>query len=380
MNASMTGLADSENVSLEFAGDEVWSGTADSDGTVNAQFTIPDGMASGTKTARLVRPDHGGDEPETEIEVLNPAMTVSPDTVDAGDTTEVNAEDLLPNQTATIWLNGEQVGSVTVTGAGTIVDKEITVPKDTPAGDDEVTITQPGITGPVTADLTVNAPSMSVSPTEVWAGDTVTVEAEEINSGQTVNVYLGDDASPVLTGTANTDEEFTGTFTVPADQASGDLAVRLRHETGFPELTRTITVNAPTIELADITLEQGGSVKVTGSAPPNADDLAVWMHSTPVKLSDVTPGADGAFSATVTVPKDAEIGAHRMVLQSGDSELAKTSFTVTAGDSSNTSNTSNTSSDLSTTGANNLAAGALGIGFLLIAAAATMILSRRRLR
>ncbi|MGB6059296.1 MAG: hypothetical protein WBF71_13645 [Microthrixaceae bacterium] len=61
-------------------------------------------------------------------------------------------------------------------------------------------------------------------------------------------------------------------------------------------------------------VNQGGTVTVSGWGFTPGSSVEVWMHSSPTLLTTVTAGADGKVSATVTIPKDAQIGAHTMKL------------------------------------------------------------------
>ncbi len=62
----------------------------------------------------------------------------------------------------------------------------------------------------------------------------------------------------------------------------------------------------------------GEKVTITLAQNPGAD-VEVWMYSDPTFLTDGTLSAAGAI--TVTIPKDAAAGAHRLAVYSADGEL-----------------------------------------------------------
>ncbi len=58
----------------------------------------------------------------------------------------------------------------------------------------------------------------------------------------------------------------------------------------------------------------GDSVTIAGTDAPPGATIDVELHSTPMLLGSTVADASGAFTLTVTIPEDAEPGAHHMVV------------------------------------------------------------------
>lgn len=58
----------------------------------------------------------------------------------------------------------------------------------------------------------------------------------------------------------------------------------------------------------------GDSLSISGADVPPGSTVDIEMHSTPVLLGSTTAKADGTFSTSVTIPADAEPGAHTIVV------------------------------------------------------------------
>ncbi|MDR1512372.1 MAG: hypothetical protein LBS56_02650 [Propionibacteriaceae bacterium] len=63
----------------------------------------------------------------------------------------------------------------------------------------------------------------------------------------------------------------------------------------------------------------GGRIVMEAGAARAGEQVRVWLHSTPALLGLVT--LDAAGQATVTIPADALLGAHRIVVQALDGSL-----------------------------------------------------------
>ncbi|MDF1478049.1 Ig-like domain-containing protein [Leifsonia sp. H3M29-4] len=58
----------------------------------------------------------------------------------------------------------------------------------------------------------------------------------------------------------------------------------------------------------------GDTTRLTGSGLPAGASVEIEFHSTPVKVGTTTVADDGTFDVLVTIPQDAEPGAHRFVV------------------------------------------------------------------
>ena len=85
----------------------------------------------------------------------------------------------------------------------------------------------------------------------------------------------------------------------------------------------TATVYGESSDGARIDLDADGNLNVTvddsivveASGYVADQEVAVWMHSTPVRLGVLTAGADGSVKGTFALPDGAETGNHRVVLE-----------------------------------------------------------------
>ncbi|MGI8794042.1 MAG: hypothetical protein ACR2H3_12875 [Acidimicrobiales bacterium] len=66
------------------------------------------------------------------------------------------------------------------------------------------------------------------------------------------------------------------------------------------------------LELSRSVSQQGGQLQVSGSGYDPNSTVNLELFSTPRNLGSVTADAQGQFAATVTIPLDAEVGAHTL--------------------------------------------------------------------
>jgi hypothetical protein len=96
------------------------------------------------------------------------------------------------------------------------------------------------------------------------------------------------------------------------------------HPAEAPVETAAITTSAASVA-------QGSTVTVAGTGFGAGEKVALELHSAVISLGEAATDADGTFSATVTVPAGAAVGAHELVATGVTSQRsASTSLTVTA--------------------------------------------------
>ena len=149
----------------------------------------------------------------------------------------------------------------------------------------------------------------------------------------------------------------------------------------------------------------GADLTVSGDGFEPGETVALELHSTPVSLGTAVADADGALSVTVTIPADAELGAHVVAASGAASGVQREgAITVALADAGNGSG--NGSGDGSGNGADDPGAGngsdnpgaggsngsdggglaatgaqvflALGLAFLALVAGAALVVARRR--
>ncbi len=85
------------------------------------------------------------------------------------------------------------------------------------------------------------------------------------------------------------------------------------------ELTFARTSGSATTSVSSV--EPGGEVTIEGDGFVADEELVVELRSDPVELGTAEADADGAASATVTIPEDTEPGTHQLALVGADHEV-----------------------------------------------------------
>jgi len=140
------------------------------------------------------------------------------------------------------------------------------------------------------------------------------------------------------------------------------------------------TAPTPTgsLTLGRSTVAPGATVEVQGRANPD-DEVNIALYSSPVLLTatSVKAGADGGFSATVTIPSGTALGEHTLVAMNTESYLPAVvlSARITVGTTPAATSTGN----LASTGAGG-AGPAVLVALALMAVGAAGVLSARRPR
>ena len=86
----------------------------------------------------------------------------------------------------------------------------------------------------------------------------------------------------------------------------------------------------PAIEIGAESVVAGGQVTISGTGFPASTDLAIELRSTPVRIGKVTTDAVGAFTTSVTIPKDTPAGAHTLAVIAPSGTEVTAAITVTA--------------------------------------------------
>jgi hypothetical protein len=117
----------------------------------------------------------------------------------------------------------------------------------------------------------------------------------------------------------------------------------------------------------------GGTITISGSGASPGATVTITFASTPVVLGTTTADAEGAFSATVTIPTSAEAGEHTVSAISEGVVLATLTLRVVA-----TSAVQEDEDELAFTGVNALLKIGVGVGSILVGAVLLLVLRRRR--
>ena len=119
--------------------------------------------------------------------------------------------------------------------------------------------------------------------------------------------------------------DFVGWFNAPTGGTLIDVAAVNDHATLYPRWVDTPeSLNAPASAVA------GDTITLTGDGFQPGEALEVWLLSTPVQLATLTADANGAFTATVTIPANVPPGAHTLEIRGAQSPTFSQGFTVFA--------------------------------------------------
>jgi LPXTG-motif cell wall-anchored protein len=127
-----------------------------------------------------------------------------------------------------------------------------------------------------------------------------------------------------------------------------------------------------TISDADLRVEAGSSISVSGRNFAATEQLTLTLYSAPVRLGTVTTDPQGTFDTQVTIPTNTEAGAHRIVVSNASGDVAEIAFTVVA--------SGNATSALANTGVSSLTPMLGGALALLAAGAGALVIRRRQQR
>ncbi|MFI8526211.1 choice-of-anchor G family protein [Promicromonospora sukumoe] len=336
----------------------------DENGDFTADLTVPEDAEPGDYTVVATDDTTGTSAEETLTVVaapITPELTLAPTEVAPGGSTAVSGTGFTPDSTVTVQLtdaDGDPVGEpVTVdTDENGAFSTLLAVPEDAEPGDYTVAATDDTTGTSVEAALAVSDeaptvnPAVTVDPSEVEPGGTVTVSGAGYTPDSTATVQLTDaDGNPVGEPvTVQTDENgaLTTDLVVPEDAEPGDYTVVVTDVTSGEAAEAPLVVapvdpgeqcTDPTLTVDPSTVEPGGEVTVTGTGFPAGVDVTVTLTDAagePVGEPVVAvPDDTCGFTVTITVPEDTEPGIHVIVAEPSDgSEGAEVPVEVTGGD------------------------------------------------
>lgn len=308
-------------------------------GMYTVSVAVDDGMLSADTSLKIAVNDP---EPEFTPEIVLGADEASP-----GDEVSVTGSGFAPDEAVEVRFGDGDAVSVRSDADGGLA-AEVAVPDAAADGEYPVTATGEVSQTPASATIRVLTPTEGAQKTATTlasdasdpvAGDQVTLTATvdpagaagqiEIVEGRTV---VG--GASVNGGTASVDVRIatSGEHTYVAKFTPSDAEEFAASES--EPLTIDVR-DAPVLEaeievLAD-TVVQGGSVEVIGRGFQAGEVVQVDLHSDPIRLAEITTDGSGSFRAQVTVPLDAPVGDHTLVVTGSDSGLsAEAAVAVTA--------------------------------------------------
>ncbi|MGI5190421.1 choice-of-anchor G family protein [Promicromonospora sp. CA-289599] len=315
--------------------------TPDEDCAFTTEYTVPEGTEPGDYEV-VAEPEDGSEGAEAPLTVepadIAPSLTVDPSEVAPGGTTTVTGEGYTPDSTVTVQLtdaDGNPVGDPIVvdTDENGGFTTPLVVPEDAEPGDFTVVGTDDTTGTPAEAPLTVitaaeqceSAPELTVTPSSVPAGETVTVVGTGFPAGVDVTIQLTDaEGNPVGDPVTVTPDEacsFTTEYTVPEGTEPGDYEVVAEPEDGSEGAEAPLTVEpadiAPSLTVDPAEVAPGGTTTVTGEGYTPDSTVTVQLtdaDGNPVG-DPITVDTDenGGFTTPLTVPEDVDLGDYTVV-------------------------------------------------------------------
>ncbi|GAA3036985.1 ParB-like protein [Microbacterium dextranolyticum] len=186
---------------------------------------------------------------------------------------------------------------------------------------------------------TTIAPATPAAPTAAQIGSaptggavTVTWTAPE-SGGSALTGYTVSLGSGIVAKVASTETSYTFFDVAPGDYAATVVA---RNSVGVSAVSPStaVTVNDPAQHAGTVTitgdLHPGATVTLTAKGlAPSTTGFALEIHSTPTVVGTAATDGSGAFSATVTLPKNLSIEAHTAVVTFNGTTVASVGFTPT---------------------------------------------------
>lgn len=187
------------------------------------------------------------------------------------------------------------------------------------------------------------ANSAGVAISEATQGDTIRLVATDFLPGEDVTFTLHSD--PVVLGTVKADADsgaITHDVQLPDDVTAGDHQVTAVGATSGREASTPLKIIAKQgpepVEKPSITINdnegtplggatQGDQVTVTGENFTPGEKLILALGSGEA-LGEVTVGADGSFSAVVTIPEDSSVGLNSVMAKRQNANPPQVGFAL----------------------------------------------------
>lgn len=331
------------------------------DGSPVSAVDVADGAVAGTHTYAkagaytvTVTADDGVKSAATQltITVADPVPVFEP-TIQApaqaapGETVTITGEGFAPGESVAIRIDAEEPAVVTAEDDGTI-SGGVTVPAGAVDGDHPIVAL--GVVSKVEARaslLIVGDPTapkntsvtLSAGSDDPVAGEAIALIATVKPAGAAGQVEFLE--GEVVVGSANVSAGIaTADVTITT---SGAHTYTARFVPSDPDAFRpstsaplTIDVRSTPVLKAELVLGvsvvvQGGSIEISGRGFAAGELITITLFSDPIRLGEVTADGSGAFRTVVTIPADAPVGQHTLVVEGTTSGLsAQGSLTVTA--------------------------------------------------
>jgi hypothetical protein len=209
----------------------------------------------------------------------------------------------------TVAVGGVTIGgaawnttAVTIDSSGNFPPTTLEVPTTAIIGANTIAATDSGSLS-ATGTFTVTQPTITVSPTSGYKGDTVTIEGAGWVPGSLGLVTVSFNAVTQLVTTPGTGGTFTAQMAIPVDAVSGQL-IGASDTKGNTAASVAFLISDPAITVDPASGPAGTVVTVTGQGfqPQSAVTALTIGGGTVLPTTPVVTDALGAFTATFSVP------------------------------------------------------------------------------
>lgn len=323
-------------------GDESRTVEADGDGGFSTAFAIPVDAAAGTLAVGAVGATSQTPASASVVVQAAPAappavISAAPDEAQQGAPVTVAGSGFGAGETVLVTLAGaETEATASDDGSFSVI---VVVPPTAGAGPATATATgsETGRSASVTVQITaaVLAPVISAVPGSAPQGGSIAVGGIGFQPGETVAVSLAG-GTPV-TGTADGSGRIAVTLPVPLDATPGTAPITATGASSGAVAEGSVTIEvaaAPTYDPSVATgvgpYRPGDTVPVTGVGFAPGETVAIDFAGA---AGTAEVGPDGRFTASVTVPADAQPGTLTVTVVGDRSGTASASVPVVAGPS-----------------------------------------------
>jgi hypothetical protein len=290
-----TDFAAGETYTVSFGGVSVTTGNTGT-GTFAAYFTVPTRPRTGYPVT--VTTSTNGTVSLLGGFTITPAITLADNEGYVGDTVVVNGSGFLASSTATIYFDGDNVGTRTTDSYGAFTSNfTFAVPACTEGLHAIKARDTSGYTPEVSYDV---SPKITINPTSGAVGDTITISGTGFDGNSTVTITF--DGTTMTTATTNSSGTLAATTFVVPETSRGTHTVR-GQDSGSNYATATFSV-AQHITINPATGPSGTTVTVTGNGFGASRTITIKYNAVAVTTSpaSVTTNSLGYFTADFTVP------------------------------------------------------------------------------
>ncbi len=295
--AGGSGFTPNEPVTISLGTAALVTTTANSQGQISANLTLPQRLSPGTIT--LVATGSTSRMTGSAAYVVTaPTLTLSATTGQAGSSLTAVGHDFAAGEVVRVSFNGVVVAQATADSSGTF-----SAPFSVPAGaSGSVPVTATGVSSLITASAAFTRTGVTVTAnvTSIAAGSTLTLTGKGFVAGEAIQISIPGHA--LLDVRATAQGTFSTPLTLSASQPAGALPITASGLTSHLSGVVTVTVTAAAkITLSTGSIAAGGAFTVTGSG--FGANEAVTLSVANALAKQVTANSQGSFTASITLGK-----------------------------------------------------------------------------